>query len=141
MKIVPLHLLFDFGLVVLIWLVQLVVYPSFKKYVKGDLIAWHTIYVKRIALIVGPLMIGQLILWGLQLYQRQSLYTLIIFLLVLFLWVFTLIYFAPVHRRISNGSFTPFVLDQLEKINWVRTLLWTLIFLMGFMEAYNHPIA
>lgn len=134
MKILLLHLLFDFGLVVLIWMVQLVIYPSFKKYAKGDLIAWHTIYVKRIAIIVGSLMIAQLILWGWQLYQRQTLYTLIIFILVLFLWGFTFMYFAPVHRRISSGSFTPFALNQLEKRNWIRTVLWTLIFFLDLRK-------
>lgn len=140
MNITYLHLLCDFGLVVLIWMVQLVVYPSFKKYKKNNLTAWHAIYVKRIAIIVAPLMIGQLILWGWQLFQRQSLYTLMIFILILFLWVFTLMYFAPAHRHISSGSFTPYVLNQLEKRNWIRTLLWTLIFLLGLNEAYGHPI-
>mgnify|MGYP000014267018 CR=1 FL=1 len=133
-------LLFDFGLVVLIWLVQLVVYPSFKKYSKNNLIDWHTVYVKRIAIIVGPLMIGQLIISGWLLYQQQSSSALIIFLLVLLLWGSTFTHFAPLHQRISNGSFDSSMLDKLEKRNWIRTVLWTLIFILGIIQIYPYSI-
>ena len=55
-------LLVDIGLVVLIWMVQLIVYPSFTFYSKENLVNWHQKYTARIAVIVIPLMFLQLIL-------------------------------------------------------------------------------
>lgn len=134
-----LRLLFDFGLVVLIWMVQLTIYPSFKKYSKNDLISWHKLYVGRIAIIVGPLMVGQLLLSIWQLYLVKSPYTILVFFFVLFLWIFTFTYFAPLHRRISNASFTSGNLVQLEKRNWIRAIIWTIIFLWGLAEEVSYP--
>ena len=44
-------LLVDAGLVVLIWMVQLIIYPSFLHY-DNNLVEWHHKYTSRIALIV-----------------------------------------------------------------------------------------
>ena len=54
------RLLVDFGLLVLIWIIQLIIYPSFLFYRAKELITWHKMYTKAIALIVIPLMLGQL---------------------------------------------------------------------------------
>ena len=54
------RLLLDFGLCILIWMVQLVVYPSFLFFSFNNLFTWHKTYTKAIALIVIPLMLGQL---------------------------------------------------------------------------------
>ena len=63
------RLLFDFGLVILIWMVQLVVYPSFRYYKESDLMRWHERYTKAISIIVVPLMFGQLFLVILQIVE------------------------------------------------------------------------
>jgi hypothetical protein len=60
-------LLFDAGLFVLIWMVQLMVYPSFLYYEKQNLVKWHNHYVKGLAIIVIPIMFGQLIIAIIQL--------------------------------------------------------------------------
>ena len=54
------RLLLDFGLCILIWMVQLIVYPSFLFFSDNNLFTWHKTYTKAIALIVMPLMLGQL---------------------------------------------------------------------------------
>jgi hypothetical protein len=53
------RLLLDFGLVVLIWLVQLVIYPGFKFYSPSNLALWHKIYTGRIGVAVVPMMVWQ----------------------------------------------------------------------------------
>ena len=55
-----LQLLVDFGLVVLIWIVQLIIYPSFLYYNSNTLSKWHKTYTGRITTIVAPLMIAQI---------------------------------------------------------------------------------
>ena len=44
MEIEAIRSVVDFGAVVLIWLVQLVIYPSFLHYAESDLVNWHKIY-------------------------------------------------------------------------------------------------
>ncbi len=56
-----LRLLVDMGLLILTWLVQLVIYPSFLYYDATDLKKWHSIYTGRITFVVLPLMLTQLL--------------------------------------------------------------------------------
>ncbi len=128
------RLLLDFGLVVLIWMVQLVVYPSFKYFAAPDLVRWHQKYTVCIAYIVIPLMFGQLIISGFQMYQAQSFYTVGSFILVLSLWAITFTVFVPIHGKIESNSFNPEDLRQLEKRNWIRTILWNIICVWSILE-------
>ena len=57
-----LRLAFDTGMLALIWLVQLIIYPGLAMYNDVNLRIWHPIYTKRVTLVVLPLMFGQLIL-------------------------------------------------------------------------------
>jgi hypothetical protein len=52
--------LIDFGLVVLLWLVQWIIYPSFLQVAPERLVKWHAQYTQRMGYIVMPLMFGQL---------------------------------------------------------------------------------
>ena len=123
----PLFLIVNSGLVVLIWMVQLIVYPSFLFYNKENLVKWHNIYTKRIAVIVVPLMLIQLVISILNTIVSFSIINLTIGLLVLFLWVFTFTSFAPVHFKISENRFQQTQLQQLVNRNWIRTIIWSLI--------------
>ena len=124
-----LRILFDIGLLVLIWMVQLVVYPSFLYYSDEGLIKWHSRYVQRISLVVIPLMFGQTFVSGYQLYQEHTSYTVGSVILVIVTWVLTFSLFVPRHNSISNGVHTHKTLVELVSLNWSRTMIWTLIFL------------
>lgn len=128
MEIATIRLLFDTGLVVLIWLIQLVVYPSFLYYGKDNLIKWHKHYTSRLSLIVIPLMFGQLILAVIQLAQFPAIETIVGLSLVIVVWVSTFSQFVPIHNQIFKNNSTVKLLKQLVKRNWLRTILWTLIF-------------
>lgn len=131
-----LRLLLDFGLVVLIWMVQLVVYPSFKYYAPIDLVKWHQKYTVHIAYIVIPPMVGQLLVSGFQVYETSSLYSIGSFILVLSLWAITFSMFVPIHGKIESNSFIPADLYLLEKRNWIRTILWSLICVWSVLELF-----
>ncbi|MEB8328808.1 hypothetical protein OO009_05525 [Flavobacteriaceae bacterium KMM 6897] len=130
------RLLLDLGLVVLIWMVQLVVYPSFKYFAPPDLFNWHQKYTVRIAYIVMPLMLGQLLVSGFQFYETQSFYSVGSFVVVLSLWVITFSIFVPLHAKIASNSFSPEDLQRLEKRNWIRTILWNLICVWSVVELF-----
>ena len=52
--IATLTLLTDFGLVVLIWIVQLIIYPAFYVVADNNFAAWHKKYMSLISYLVIP---------------------------------------------------------------------------------------
>lgn len=125
------RLLLDFGLCILIWMVQLIVYPSFAFYNNTQLLTWHKTYTKAIALIVIPLMLGQLGIAIYQVFLVQNSYTLVSIVFVVFLWGITLLKFAPMHQQISEGNTQIQLLKTLVQMNWIRTIIWTLLFVLS----------
>ena len=129
-----LRLLFDFGLLVLIWLVQLIIYPSFKYLESQKVIDWHNRYSTRISLIVIPLMIGQLFITIIQL-MGQTYISYFIGALVLSVWLITFLFFVPLHQKISKNQINSSTFSQLITVNWWRTAIWTTIFIVALLEV------
>lgn len=127
-------LLSDFGLVVLIVMVQAIVYPSFKFYNKKNLIQWHRLYTKRLAIIVIPLMFAQLILSVILLSTNFSSHNILNGLLVIAVWASTFIQFVPIHNRIASESHTDLDLKLLVRRNWLRVALWMGIFVLSLLN-------
>ncbi|MFT5751036.1 MAG: DMSO reductase anchor subunit [Dokdonia sp.] len=137
MEIDTLRLLFDVGLFVLIWMIQLIVYPSFLFYEMDTLVAWHKKYTVRLSIIVIPLMFGQLILSSWQWYESQTLATTIHLVLVVAVWISTFLQFVPIHTLIAKHKATRQHLEQLVKRNWIRTALWTLLCFWSIFLLYS----
>ena len=131
--------LVDFGLVILIWMTQLIVYPSFTYYSESELVTWHSKYTTAISLIVMPLMLGQVVLHGLGLLNDFSWLRLVAAVLIALAWVNTFFYAVPLHNKISANVDVLNAADQLVKINWYRTALWTLIFLISLLTSPKTP--
>ena len=134
MDIGNLRILFDTGLLILIWMVQLVIYPSFLFYKNEGLANWHKKYTISISYIVAPLMIGQL---GIAIYQliiTDYSFTIIYFILVAFNWFITFRVFVPLHSKIAKGIQDKVMLKKLVFYNWLRTVVWTLIFIMSLFN-------
>ncbi|MCG8319945.1 MAG: hypothetical protein MI921_10620 [Cytophagales bacterium] len=129
----------DFGLVVLIWVVQLVVYPGFYYYEKEALVKWHTRYTRNISLVVMPLMIGQLALHSYWLLKDFNFFRLWIFMMILAAWVVTFLFAVPLHGNISKNKALAGTVESLVKINWIRTILWTLVFVVNFLTHQESP--
>ncbi|QCE43352.1 hypothetical protein [Psychroserpens sp. NJDZ02] len=126
-----LSLLFDFGLVVLIWIVQLIIYPSFKYHNQESLVKWHAKYTVRIAGVVIPLMFGQLILYLYLIFTQPDVSIYIRSGLTISAWLTTFAIFVPLHNTINNGKNTEKTLSQLVSKNWIRTVIWTLLFIIN----------
>jgi hypothetical protein len=126
-------LLVDFGLVILIWMVQLIIYPSFVYYTKEDLFTWHQKYTNRIAIIVVPLMLTQLVLAFFAVFYQANFTTIFTLLIVFFLWIFTFLGFAPLHFKISEGKHNHKLLQLLIQRNWIRTFLWSILFIFHLL--------
>lgn len=127
------RVLIDFGFVILIWAVQLVIYPSFGYYSKSDLVDWHRSYTKRVTIIVLPLMLCQLVIVFVQLWQFQNWYTLLSIVIVALLWLQTFLIFVPLHQSIDTNKLIENVCKRLVRYNWIRTMLWTLLFFISLI--------
>ena len=126
-----LHSLFDFGICVVLWLVQLVIYPSFLRVEPSKLIAWHKAYTFRVSFVIVPLMFGQLVLAILNLWEDPSMLDWIAFAFVLVCWILTFIVSVPLHRKIEQNDITKETRQKLLTTNWPRTILWSLVFGLG----------
>ena len=135
MSIAILRLLFDFGLLVLIWIVQRIVYPGFLHYNAKNLISWHKVYTSRLSFIVMPLMLGQLGITIYQLIMKVELYTVLSINIIIVIWVYTFLQFVPIHAQISKGNASQKMLESLVKKNWIRTFLWTALFLYSMLNT------
>ena len=133
MSIAILRLLFDFGLLVLIWIVQRIVYPSFLHYDTTNLINWHREYTSRFTFIVMPLMLGQLGISIYQLIMKIDLYSILSLIIILLIWAATFLQFVPIHAKIAKGKVSQKMLNSLVKKNWIRTFLWTALFLYSML--------
>lgn len=127
--ILRISLLVDVGLVVLIWMVQLIIYPSFTYYKSENLIEWHQKYTANIAVIVIPLMLAQLVLAIVAVFYQPNFISIFNLAIVLFLWIFTFLSFAPLHFKITEGDGSSKNLQLLIQRNWIRTFLWSALLL------------
>lgn len=134
MSLTLIRLLFDIGLVVLIWLVQLIIYPSFLFYERNNLKRWHYNYTKKITYIVLPLMMGQFIIAVIHLFNDFSIFSLGSFLIIVSLWIITISIFIPLHNKVSTDHFNQSIINKLTRLNWIRTLLWSGLFVLNLLH-------
>lgn len=129
-----LQLVIDFGLVVLIWMVQLLIYPAFKYFNKTELFRWHHRYTMRMALIVAPLMLSQLVLsiysWYLKIMALAGWHL----VLVILAWISTFVFFVPIHKKLSHHNSSSQLLLKLVHYNWLRVIIWSAVFMLSIIQ-------
>lgn len=125
------RVIIDFGAVVLIWMVQLVVYPSFTYFQKKELMDWHLLYTNRITYIVAPIMFIQSGVITYQSWIHFSILNGISVLICLSLWLFTFLEAVPLHHQIDLGNEVERSAKKLVQINKKRAALWTILFIIS----------
>lgn len=118
------ELVVSFGLVVLIWLIQLLHYPSFRFIDQSKFTQFARFHGTRISYIVIPLMLLEL---ALGLYFHH----LVIILILISIWLSTFLLQVPSHQKLTKE----YSLEQIERListNWIRTFLWSLKFILLF---------
>ena len=107
-------------------IVQLIIYPSFKKYSDSKFKSFHSSYTNKMFFIVAPIMILEL-LSALYLLIKNSFYPPII--IIGFIWLITFFFIVPVHNSL-NSNFNIIVHKKLLHLNFIRTTFWILKFLI-----------
>lgn len=130
------RLMVDFGLVILVWMTQLIVYPSFTYFEEVALGRWHQKYTSNITFIVAPLMFAQVGIITWQLFTDLHWFHLTSAVLVALVWVNTFFFAVPKHEQITRKNVIRENSVGLAKVNWYRTALWTVIWLLGLADYY-----
>ena len=139
MELLEIKGIVDFGLVILIVMVQGLIYPSFLFYKPTDLQRWHTVYTKRIFKVVFPLMTAQLALSIMFVMQKISIYTVGSLVGIAVLFLLTALVFVPIHQKITRGHADIALLKKLVNQNWWRTVIWGMLFALTLVEwVLNH---
>jgi hypothetical protein len=125
-----LELITSAGLFVLIWIIQILHYPSFLYVDRENFPQFEAFHTSRISMIVIPLMLAEAIL------AFTEIKPLIIIIVVL-IWLSTFFIQVPCHNQLQLG-FDEATIKRLITTNWIRTFLWSLkLFLLLRWYPWN----
>ena len=107
----------------LIWMIQLVHYPSFHYINEDNFAKFAKFHASRISVIVIPAMMVDLISAFLLLNGEKIL--LANFIMTLLIWLSTAVFSVPCHKRLQENK-DPKIIVRLVKSNWPRTIMWSI---------------
>ncbi|MGB5982776.1 MAG: hypothetical protein WBG46_11590 [Nonlabens sp.] len=139
MNIEIFRLAVDFGLMVLIWMVQLLIYPGFEFLNKDTFHDWHRKYARNMTFIVAPLMFAQvfMVVYFFYFHAPQFATNVIYATLVALTWISTFLIFIPLHNKLDNEPHNVDTCCKLTQHNWIRVILWTGIVLLDIYLLYK----
>jgi len=126
-SMLAMHLALASIMVGVIWVIQLVHYPSFRFTDREKYVSFQIFHMRNISFIVVPVMILEF-LSGLLLVLYHSNHESLLrisFILLLIIWLVTALFFAQIHQKLSKG-YDETLVRKLVSFNWIRTLLWTI---------------
>ena len=113
-----------------IWVIQLVHYPSFKYVKDSDYIIFQKYHMSNISYIVFPVMCTELVTALFIFFSGEESLFFVLSLICLFLiWVITGVLFSKFHSILQTGKDLK-IIEKMIKANWIRTLLWTMRLIM-----------
>ena len=135
-----LHLIATSVMVGVIWVIQLVHYPSFHFVELKQYTTFQRFHMARISYVVIPAMLTELFTLILVVISMDQIDILVLAsaILLIFIWLMTAVFFSGVHQKLTLG-YDQTVVDKLVKLNWGRTLLWTLRLLLISCLLYTSP--
>lgn len=108
-----------------IWIIQMIHYPSFVFINPNHFVKFHIKHTMAMSVLVGPIMILELLFGIWLVYFQLDLLSILNLILIIILWILTFLVSVPIHQKISN-QFDIKLIDQLILTNWPRTVIWTL---------------
>ncbi len=118
------HIIVTAMLVAIIWIIQLLHYPSFRFVDTDKASAFHEFHTRSITPIVAPLMVIELVIVSLNLYHHLSMINMLLFSIVTVIWCSTFLIQVPIHAKLTT-NYSSMLIDRLIKTNWIRTFCWT----------------
>ena len=116
----------SWGLFILIWLVQIMIYPGLARIPSNEFVNYHEWYVTRITMVVLPLMICEIIIAIAWFFLQDNLfYPIVAGSLVILVWCSTFTFQVPIHKSLQAGK-DKSKIRRLVATNWIRTVAWSL---------------
>jgi len=126
----PLRIIVSMGLFILIWLVQLIIYPSFAFAAVETFTQWHKRYTGLITIFVAPLMLLQTTAFAWQAFFLGRWHDWVGFALVVTCWIATFCLSVPCHDALQRQGYDLKIIKRLVRTNWIRTAAWTAVFVL-----------
>jgi hypothetical protein len=136
MAFAPAHAAICLALAVLLWAVQLIIYPAFRSIDPARFQRWHYAYTGQITLLVAPLILlqtGGTLLRRVFLAESSPLWITECALTAL-AWLVTGCLSVPLHRQLQQGR-DERAIERLIHTNWLRTLAWSGTALCSWIAA------
>jgi hypothetical protein len=130
-----LNLLVTFGLFVLIWIIQILHYPSFFYYEEDGFSEAMISHQRGVSFITIPLMLTELFVNCWIFYKSPDVYSSVSVFLVILIWLSTFFIQVPLHEKLLEGK-NLILIERLVQTNWLRTFLWSLKLLLLIIWAY-----
>ncbi len=120
------HLITTAMMVSIIWLVQILHYPTFLYIDIDRYTEFQNFHMKNISFLIIPLMLLEFLTGFLLLFfvDEIDFYFSISFGLLVLLWLITASFFSKYHSALSN-KYERGIILKLIRLNWVRTFFWT----------------
>ena len=127
-------LLIDFSIFILIWIVHLIVYPSFHHISSDCFKDWHQSYCNRISIFVLPLMTIQVIESASACFFVGGAVVWVRINAVLFAWLITFFHSARIHRYLSENGKSEKLINSLLKGNLWRAICWSIALFVSWYQ-------
>ena len=121
-------------------MVQTIIYPAYHSIDALVFKDWHAKYSGQITKIVGPLMLLQISLASMLALFEFGWLTVIHLLLVASTWAITFFVSIPIHRTLNEVGKDPIAINKLIETNWSRTVIWTLVFILSLIIAFQQSL-
>ncbi len=107
----------------IIMVTQIVSYPLFLN-VNEEFTSYHSEYIKKITIIVMPVMIIELILTIMLYYMLDGFLSQIFLISLILIFISTVFIQVPIHNKLKF-NYDQYLIKKLIKTNWLRTFLWS----------------
>lgn len=104
-----------------VWLVQILIYPSFNLAKNKEHHQFHMTAISKVVLPIMLLELGAIIYFY---FTTNSSIILLVLILLILIWLSTFMLQVPHHRAVQSNPSTGSI-AKLVSFNWIRTCLWT----------------
>ena len=108
----------------IIWIIQLIVYPTFRKIQADQFPKYHAFHVSRITAIVAFPMLLEMGTGYFLYFNDKNAFNLQLLICIHLIFISTFTLSVPFHDRLKK-EFNSNAINQLVNFNWIRTILWS----------------
>ncbi len=79
-------------------------------------------------------MLAELAMISMLVYTKPNVNHIISVVLLLVIWISTFLRAVPLHNTLASNGYDMIQIQQLVKVNWIRTIGWTLLLVLALIE-------